>query len=153
MVRVETYKGTLPMQLIHGDLHYDNCLVADTQDRVSGVLDFEFAAFDWRAMEIAVCLSKYAAEAAPLELMQAFISGYAEFGKLDRAEAVALPDLINLRVFSNVLFFIGRSLAGEDTIEAFTKRAKMYADRVVWVNSNRQAITDAICSQMAGKME
>ena len=34
MERVETYKGTLPMQLIHGDLHYDNCLVADSQDRV-----------------------------------------------------------------------------------------------------------------------
>ena len=28
MARVETYKGTLPMQLIHGDLHYDNVLVA-----------------------------------------------------------------------------------------------------------------------------
>jgi thiamine kinase-like enzyme len=62
MARVETYQGTLPMQLIHGDLHYDNVLVAETQDRVSGVLDFEFAAYDWRAMELAVCLSKYAAE-------------------------------------------------------------------------------------------
>ena len=62
MARVETYKGSLPMQLIHGDLHYDNVLVAETQDRVSGVLDFEFAAYDWRAMELAVCLSKYAAE-------------------------------------------------------------------------------------------
>lgn len=42
-------------------------------------------------------------------------------------QAEAMPDLINLRIFSNVLFFIGRSLAGEDTIEAFTKRARMYA--------------------------
>jgi hypothetical protein len=42
-------------------------------------------------------------------------------------QAEAMPDLINLRIFSNVLFFIGRSLAGEDTIEAFTKRAQMYA--------------------------
>ena len=39
MARVETYQGKLPMQLIHGRLHYDNCLVADTQDRVTGVLD------------------------------------------------------------------------------------------------------------------
>jgi len=152
MTRVETYKGTLPMQLIHGDLHYDNVLVAETQDRVSGVLDFEFAAYDWRAMELAVCLSKYAAEESPLELMQAYVSGFSECGKLTRSEAEAMPDLINLRIFSNVLFFIGRALAGEDTIEAFTKRARMYADRVVWVNSNRQAIVDAICKKMAEKM-
>eukprot|EP00277_Geminigera_cryophila_P003996 CAMPEP_0179431170 /NCGR_PEP_ID=MMETSP0799-20121207/16122_1 /TAXON_ID=46947 /ORGANISM="Geminigera cryophila, Strain CCMP2564" /LENGTH=349 /DNA_ID=CAMNT_0021207957 /DNA_START=7 /DNA_END=1056 /DNA_ORIENTATION=- len=152
MQRVETYKGTLPMQLIHGDLHYDNCLVADTQDKVSGVLDFEFAAYDWRVMELAVCLSKYAAEDEPLALMQSFVNGFSENGKLTRLEAEALPDLINLRIFSNVLFFIGRSLAGEDTIEAFTKRAQMYADRVVWVNSNRQAIVDAICSKMSEKM-
>ena len=148
MERVETYKDTLPMQLIHGDLHYDNCLVAETQDRVSGVLDFEFAAYDWRAMELAVCLSKYAAEDRPLDLIESFVTGYSERGELTRAEAEALPDLINLRIFSNVLFFIGRSLAGEDTIEAFTKRAQMYADRVVWVNSNRAAIVEVVCAKM-----
>ena len=136
------------MQLIHGDLHYDNRLVAETQDRVSGVLDFEFAAYDWRAMELAVCLSKYAAEDRPLDLIESFVTGYSERGELTRAEAEALPDLINLRIFSNVLFFIGRSLAGEDTIEAFTKRAQMYADRVVWVNSNRAAIVEVVCAKM-----
>jgi Ser/Thr protein kinase RdoA (MazF antagonist) len=26
--------------------------------QVSGLLDFEFCAFDWRAMELAICLSK-----------------------------------------------------------------------------------------------
>jgi hypothetical protein len=46
-----------------------------------------------------------------------------------------MPDLINLRIFSNVLFFIGRALAGEDTIEAFTKRAKMYAGKCVCVRT------------------
>lgn len=30
----------LPMQIIHGDLHYDNVMVLG--DRVSGLLDFEF---------------------------------------------------------------------------------------------------------------
>jgi aminoglycoside phosphotransferase (APT) family kinase protein len=49
----------LPVQLIHGDLHYDNVLVCESG--VSGVLDFEFCAHDWRAMELAICLSKYIA--------------------------------------------------------------------------------------------
>jgi len=51
---------SLPVQLIHGDLHYDNVLV--DQDTVSALLDFEFAAFDWRALELAIGLSKYAGE-------------------------------------------------------------------------------------------
>lgn len=46
-----------PLQLIHGDLHYDNVMVVG--DSVSGVLDFEFCAYDWRAMELAVALSKW----------------------------------------------------------------------------------------------
>jgi thiamine kinase-like enzyme len=41
----------LPVQIIHGDLHYDNVMVIG--DTVSGLLDFEFCALDWRAMELA----------------------------------------------------------------------------------------------------
>ena len=46
----------LPKQLCHADLHYDNVLVEN--DKVTGLLDFEFVAHEWRAMELAVCLSK-----------------------------------------------------------------------------------------------
>ena len=53
-------------QLIHGDLHYDNVLVEN--GKVTGLLDFEFCASDWRAMELAVCLSKVR---APLLLVHA----------------------------------------------------------------------------------
>ena len=41
----------LPTTVIHGDLHYDNVLVVG--DTVTALLDFEFAAVDWRAMELA----------------------------------------------------------------------------------------------------
>jgi len=46
----------LPQQLIHGDCHTDNVLVSskDEDGVVTGVLDFEFAAFDYRAMELAI---------------------------------------------------------------------------------------------------
>ena len=39
---------SLPIQLIHADLHYDNVLVDG--DRVSGLLDFEFSVHDWRGI-------------------------------------------------------------------------------------------------------
>ena len=61
-----------PAHCICHDAHNDLAAPIDpkTRPQVSGVLDFEFAAYDWRAMELAVCLSKYAAEDKPLELMQ-----------------------------------------------------------------------------------
>jgi Ser/Thr protein kinase RdoA (MazF antagonist) len=46
-------------------------------DQVSGLLDFEFCAYDWRAMELAVALSKYVGEDAPLPLINDFVAGYA----------------------------------------------------------------------------
>lgn len=136
----------LPMQLIHGDLHYDNVMVLG--DIVSGLLDFEFCAYDWRVMELAVALSKYVGEEDPLSLITEFVSGYAEHGQLTAAEMEIIPDLINLRIFSNVIYFTGRALAKEDDIETLTSRAGSYAKRVRWVNANRPAIVAAIKERM-----
>jgi homoserine kinase type II len=66
-------------------------------DTVSGLLDFEFCSYDWRAMELAVALSKYVGEAEPLELCERFVSGYVVMGQLTNEEIEVLPDLINLR--------------------------------------------------------
>ena len=41
-------------------------------------------------------------------------SGYAVNGRLDPAEVEIMPDLIALRIFSNVIYFTGRAYAGED---------------------------------------
>ena len=60
---IGSYHGVLPMSLIHEDLNYDNFLVDECG--VSGKLDFEFTAYDWRAMELAICLSKYCSEQEP----------------------------------------------------------------------------------------
>lgn len=40
--------GGLPEQIINADLHFDNVLCEG--DNVTGVVDFEFAALDWRAL-------------------------------------------------------------------------------------------------------
>ena len=49
---------SLPVQLIHADLHYDNVLVHE--ERVSGLLDFEFSVHDWRGRWSGIYNSKYA---------------------------------------------------------------------------------------------
>lgn len=180
----------LPMQLIHGDLHYDNVLFDAGSGAVSGLLDFEFAATDWRAMELAVCLSKYVGEPDPFPLCSSFIKGFAQYGRLSAAECEGLPEMINLRVMSNVrarpgeppasarraprppnprgasphlrscprraphpqvIYFVGRALSGEDTIDSLTSRAEMYATRMEWVSANRQRIVDCIAQQMKAR--
>jgi homoserine kinase type II len=110
----------------------------------TGLLDFEFCARDWRAMEIAICLSKYVGEPEPLPYLQDFIAGYAEHGVLTAAEIAAVPALINLRVLSNVVYFVGRAAAGEDDISSLTTRIESYAARVRWVYANGKLITDAL---------
>eukprot|EP00798_Chlamydomonas_sp_ICE-L_P016519 gene16519-22746_t len=118
----------LPEQLIHGDLHYDNVMVLG--DKVSGLLDFEFCVYDWRCMELAVALSKYVGEEEPIPLIRNFVRGFVKHIALSDAEIDLMPDLINLRIFSNVVFFTGRAIAGEDDIDSLTSRAGTYAKRV-----------------------
>eukprot|EP01031_Cornospumella_fuschlensis_P032415 gene32415-39197_t len=139
----------LPQQLIHGDLHYDNVLV--TEEGVSGLLDFEFCAFDWRAMELAICLSKYAGEKDAYSFFEQFIEGYMEHAELTPLEISVVPDLINLRILSNVVYFVGRSIAKEDSIASLTTRAGNYLNRIRWINANRDVITQKIQACVATK--
>lgn len=141
----------LPQQIIHGDLHYDNVLCDDETGDVTGLLDFEFCTRDWRAMEVAVCLSKYVGEDDPFPLVDSFIDGYCEHGELTEEECRGLPDMINLRVLSNCVYFVGRALSGQDTIASLTTRADMYAQRVLWVNDNKDRITECVAKRMREK--
>jgi hypothetical protein len=228
-----------PKQLIHGDLHYDNVLVEN--GKVTGLLDFEVCAHDWRAMELAVCLSKvrspsctpcsplrpmplphphhhvtrhpstqpclsvartpfahtphcrslaflpcqYAGEKEALQYFDTFTTGFAKHGILtevrlpyttgDRhrlqapalthppalhpptsplpacllqAEIEVIPELINLRVLSNVVYFVGRAIAKEDGLDALTTRAATYNTRVKWIRDNSATIVDCIKRKM-----
>lgn len=141
----------LPSQLIHGDLHYDNVLIHE--NAVSGLLDFEFCAFDWRAMELAICLSKYAGEKEALNYFDTFIEGYMQTAELTPLEISVIPDLINLRILSNVVYFVGRSIAKEDSITTLTTRVETYLARIKWIKANRDNITSRIEKVIASKNE
>lgn len=117
--------------------------------KVTGLLDFEFSAIDYRAMELAVCLSKYAGEAEAMAFFNSFIAGFVQHGRLTPQEIDAVPDLINLRILSNVVYFVGRALSKEDDIASLTTRLENYNKRVEWVNANAQAIRDSIATKLA----
>lgn len=123
-----------------------NVLVLD--DKVSACLDFEFAVKDWRAMELAVALSKYAGEKEGVKYFSELVSGFSKTIKLTDNEIEAVADMVNVRILSNVIYFVGRAIAGEDDISSLTTRAQMYADRVAWIIRNRDVITQDIYKSM-----
>ena len=53
------------------------------------------------------------------------------------------------RIFSNVVYFTGRAIAGEDSLDSLTSRAATYAKRVKWVNANREAIRSTIRNKVS----
>jgi homoserine kinase type II len=131
----------LPEQQIHADAHLDN-LLADADGEVTGILDFEFSARDWRVMEACVGLTKYVATQG-IDIrasIAAFLAGYrAGGGRLTREEAAFVPDGMVLRILSNVVFFAGRATADppQDNIGTLVNKMVPYAQRCRWIESNR----------------
>lgn len=143
--------GGLPETLIHGDVHYDNALVDENTGKVTGIIDFEFASYDWRMMECAAGLSKYVGEKDPTPFVQSYITGFCRRATPTEAEIDAIPDLIKLRVLETVVYFVARSVAGEDDISQLALRADDYAARVEWIDANAQAIRDAVRASLASR--
>lgn len=92
-------------------------------------------AVDYRAMELAVCLSKYAGEPEAMQYFDDFISGFVQHGRLTPEEISCVPDLVNLRILSNVVYFVGRALSkvrrGFDMLVAAWPCLYTYTYRVV----------------------
>ena len=52
--------------------------------------------------------------------------------------------LIILRILSNIVYFVGRAISGEDSIEPITGRAKVYAKRCDWLVDHGDALVAEI---------
>ena len=138
-------KGGLPSSLIHGDVHYDNCLACFDTGKVTGIIDFEFASYDWRMMEAAAGLSKYVGEKDPTAYVEDYIKGFCRASApLTEQEIEYLPDLVKLRVLETVVYFVARSWAKEDDISQLALRAENYAARVDWIAVNAPFIKSAM---------
>ncbi len=92
-------KGTLPRGAIHGDLFCDNVLFVG--DRVSGIIDFGFAATDFLAYDLAItvndwCIVRDGREAGALvpELVAALAGGYQAARPLNADERAQWPALL-----------------------------------------------------------
>lgn len=141
----ESQGSAFPSSFVHGDLVTDNFLCDEKDERVTAVLDFEFVGVDWRIMELATCISKFPEEADPMINLRLFIGGFREARQveLEKREIDALPNMISLRVLSNVIYFVGRAISGEADFNELTERIPGYCCRLKWLGDevNRAALT------------
>ena len=88
------WPSSLPVGHIHADLFPDNVFFLD--DRLSGVIDFYFAATDLLAYDIAVCLNAWCFEpdfSFNVTKSKALLAAYQSVRRLSADEQAALPAL------------------------------------------------------------
>jgi homoserine kinase type II len=92
-------EGKMPRGAIHGDLFCDNVLF--DRDRVSGIIDFGFAATDFLAYDLAItvndwCVVNDGADAGALvpELVEALVLAYDAVRPLSEDERLQWPALL-----------------------------------------------------------
>lgn len=137
----------LPHQLVHGDLNASNVL-ADSQDIICAILDFEFATWDLRVMELAVPMSDLLTmdkeQAWVWEALESLIQGFRQQVSLEPEELGVIPTLILLRSLDVVMHFISRLFEGTDEPEVAVQQIRKLRERVDWMKSNEERLRELL---------
>lgn len=99
---------TLTIQLTHADYLSPNVLLRE--NRVVGVLDFEFATSDLRLMDYVAGLdhfTRFSGQAPDWEFVKAFITGYSKHISLSQLEIEALILVWRLQQASCIVYWTG----------------------------------------------
>jgi Ser/Thr protein kinase RdoA (MazF antagonist) len=90
-------RGADVFGLIHADLHPGNVVM---KDGLLTVIDFDDAAFGWRAFDIAVAVSRQWGESGFDAILEAFLDGYRSVRPLDRDTEALVPMFCLIRALS-----------------------------------------------------
>ncbi|PYY26859.1 phosphotransferase [Paenibacillus illinoisensis] len=133
----------LPHQLVHGDVNASNVL-SDDDGRICAILDFEFATWDLRVMELAVPMSDLLtmdkSDEWMWEALEGLIRGFRKQVILEPDELLAIPQLILLRSLDVVMHFISRMFEGTDEPEVAVNQIIKLRERILWMNHNEERL-------------
>ncbi len=125
---------SLPMQLIHGDFAFGNVLIRT--GRVRGVLDFEYAGRNVRALELGGMLRNVLAKGYRERLWQPVLKGYLKTLALDPTEIAALPALILFQSAIILVWLAGRVVEGDSPPTAVAENFEQALSIRNWVVAN-----------------
>jgi homoserine kinase type II len=137
--------ASLPRQLCHEDYGPGNTL--QIGGRTSAVLDFEFAAPDLRAIDVAVgwywSVGPAWGSGHELPAARAFLAGYVGAAPLTGAEVDAMPTLALLQRATAVVHWTGRRRAGLATDAQVAEQVRRLLDLDRWLAEHGPSIVAA----------
>jgi homoserine kinase type II len=138
--------ATLPIQTIHADYITPNILVEN--DRVVGILDFEFATRDLRLLDYFSSLSQFASfpwkEILFEDIIRAFSTGYRAYSSLTIAEMKAAISTWNLQRASSLVYWTGWSIEGKVSRQKVVDTVLETLQFETWLKLNQNKLIDAL---------
>ncbi|XEC94324.1 phosphotransferase enzyme family protein [Paenibacillus tarimensis] len=151
---IENCKGeldALPQQIVHHDLLIFNLLIG-SNDQMNGVLDFDFASWDLRALELAVCLNhllQFGDDS--LEHVQSFVDQYFRYMTLNEDEIEKLPLLMRMYYVSLLTIYIGQHAEGKDIQSPFLFILDQLYRRTIWLERDSERLIRVVSAANARK--
>ena len=134
----------LPQQFLHRDYDPGNILL--DHQRVTAVLDFEFAGRDIRILDLCVALSWWPVDLMGTEkewdLIDIFGTAYTQQVFLDEEELLAIPAVFRLRDAVSFVHRMGRYLAGMETESRMQARVRHSLWREAWIAAHQKTLLD-----------
>lgn len=133
----------LPKQLVHHDLLIYNLLTKD--NRIHGVLDFDFTSLDISFMEFTISLNHVIQLTnGSWDLTEAFIKGYSQFRKITYREMNQLQLLTQIYHIAVLHIYIGQHYSGRNIEQNFNYILNQFLTRNDWINKHRSSIKQLI---------
>lgn len=118
--QIQPILDQLPKQVVHHDLLLFNLLIDPETRKMNGVLDFDFASYDVRALEPAVCITHLVqVNSQPLEAIAVFWREYKRYMELTPVEIEYVPALIRLYYIALIYIYIGQAYSGREIEQYF----------------------------------
>ncbi|KRF06787.1 hypothetical protein ASG89_18190 [Paenibacillus sp. Soil766] len=129
----------LPKQLVHHDVLIYNLL--SKENKIHGVLDFDFTSLDISFMEFAISLNHVIQLTnGSLEMTEAFIKGYSQFRKFTYQEMNQLQLLTQIYHIAVLHIYIGQHYSGNNIEQNFNYILSQFQSRNDWLNKHRSSI-------------
>ncbi|MPY17057.1 phosphotransferase enzyme family protein [Paenibacillus glucanolyticus] len=138
----------LPKQIVHHDILIFNLLIEPQFRKISGVLDFDFAANDIRIWELTICLNHLLQfEDQTFEKIELFLDEYRKYMTLTPAEIQWIPYVMQIYYVSLLSIYIGQHYAGRSIAPYFRLMLKQLLKRREWLEYNQHAFSDLLHSK------
>ena len=141
--------GTLPVQVVHGDLAASNVLADPETGRVSALLDFEIAGAYLRVQDFMVALYQSGALEGPAwpGRSAAFARGHASVRALTAAEVETLPELLVSRLVGSVLWRAARWRRGQARLVEVVDRIDRLETTMRWLAVHGEELVALVIAQ------